>query len=310
MHLNPSEVKILKVSEKGNMGVFSFDPLPMGFGNTLGNTLRRVALTSLKGGAITQIKIEGVSHQFSTILGVKEDVIEIGLNFKRVRVKVHGENPVVGRIKMIGPCEVRAGDIDLSSEAEILNKDLLIATLADKNAKFEVELVAEPGYGYSPVEDRETSKLGVILLDATFSPVVSVLYTVEPTRMGRVIGLDKLIFTVETDGSITPSEAVEMSSGILRGFFARFSQGEDEVIVSTEVGMSTSNVNLNIKKKSVEDASIDDLPLPTRTINALKKHGIKSLSQLMDKTQEELSDIKNLGEKSVEEINKLLSKES
>jgi len=310
MHLNPSEVKILKVSEKGNMGVFSFDPLPMGFGNTLGNTLRRVALTSLKGGAITQIKIEGVSHQFSTILGVKEDVIEIGLNFKRVRVKVHGENPVVGRIKMIGPCEVRAGDIDLSSEAEILNKDLLIATLADKNAKFEVELVAEPGYGYSPVEDRETSKLGVILLDATFSPVVSVLYTVEPTRMGRVIGLDKLIFTVETDGSITPSEAVEMSSGILRGFFARFSQGEDEVIVSTEVGMSTSNVNSNIKKKSVEDASIDDLPLPTRTINALKKHGIKSLSQLMDKTQEELSDIKNLGEKSVEEINKLLSKES
>ena len=306
MQLNPSEVKILKVSEKGNVGVFSFDPLPTGFGNTLGNTLRRVALTSLRGGAITQIKIEGVSHQFSTIPGVKEDVIEIGLNFKKVRIKVHGDNPVVGRIKMTGPCEIFASDIDLSSEAEILNKDLLIATLADKNAKFEAELVVEPGYGYSPVEDRETSKLGVILLDATFSPVVSASYSVEPTRMGRVIGLDKLIFTVETDGSITPSEAVEMSSGSLRSFFARFSQGEDEIVVTTPTEVVTSSV----KKKAVEDASVDDLPLPTRTINALRKHGIKSLSQLMDKTQEELADIKNLGEKSVEEINKLLSKES
>jgi len=306
MQLNPSEVKILKVYEKGNVGVFSFDPLPTGFGNTLGNTLRRVALTSLKGGAVTQIKIEGVSHQFSTIPGVKEDVIEIGLNFKKVRVKIHGDNPVVGRIKMTGPCEIFASDIDLSSEAEILDKNLLIATLADKNAKFEVELVVEPGYGYSPVEDRETSKLGVILLDATFSPVVSASYSVDPTRMGRVIGLDKLIFTIETDGSITPSEAVEMSSGILRSFFARFSQGEDEVVIVTGDEISASNV----KKKAVEDASVDDLPLPTRTINALKKHGIKSLSQLMDKTQEELSDIKNLGEKSVEEINKLLSKES
>lgn len=306
MQLNPSEVKILKVSEKGNVGVFSFDPLPTGFGNTLGNTLRRVALTSLRGGAITQIKIEGVSHQFSTIPGVKEDVIEIGLNFKKVRIKVHGDNPVVGRIKMTGPCEVFASDIDLSSEAEILNKDLLITTLSDKNAKFEAELVVEPGYGYSPVEDRETSKLGVILLDATFSPVVSASYSVEPTRMGRVIGLDKLIFTVETDGSITPSEAVEMSSGILRSFFARFSQGEDEIVVTTPTEVVASSV----KKKAVEDASVDDLPLPTRTINALKKHGIKSLSQLMDKTQEELADIKNLGEKSVEEINKLLSKES
>ena len=306
MQLNPSEVKILKVSEKGNVGVFSFDPLPTGFGNTLGNTLRRVALTSLRGGAVTQIKIEGVSHQFSTIPGVKEDVIEIGLNFKKVRIKVHGDNPVVGRIKMTGPCEVFASDIDLSSEAEILNKDLLITTLSDKNAKFEAELVVEPGYGYSPVEDRETSKLGVILLDATFSPVVSASYSVEPTRMGRVIGLDKLIFTVETDGSITPSEAVEMSSGILRSFFARFSQGEDEIVVTTPTEVVASSV----KKKAVEDASVDDLPLPTRTINALRKHGIKSLSQLMDKTQEELADIKNLGEKSVEEINKLLSKES
>ena len=306
MQLNPSEVKILKVSEKGNVGVFSFDPLPTGFGNTLGNTLRRVALTSLRGGAVTQIKIEGVSHQFSTIPGVKEDVIEIGLNFKKVRIKVHGDNPVVGRIKMTGPCEIFASDIDLSSEAEILNKDLLITTLSDKNAKFEAELVVEPGYGYSPVEDRETSKLGVILLDATFSPVVSASYSVEPTRMGRVIGLDKLIFTVETDGSITPSEAVEMSSGSLRSFFARFSQGEDEIVVTTPTEVVTSSV----KKKAVEDASVDDLPLPTRTINALRKHGIKSLSQLMDKTQEELADIKNLGEKSVEEINKLLSKES
>ena len=306
MQLNPSEVKILKVSEKGNVGVFSFDPLPTGFGNTLGNTLRRVALTSLRGGAITQIKIEGVSHQFSTIPGVKEDVIEIGLNFKKVRIKVHGDNPVVGRIKMTGPCEIFASDIDLSSEAEILNKDLLITTLSDKNAKFEAELVVEPGYGYSPVEDRETSKLGVILLDATFSPVVSASYSVEPTRMGRVIGLDKLIFTVETDGSITPSEAVEMSSGSLRSFFARFSQGEDEIVVTTPTEVVASSV----KKKAVEDASVDDLPLPTRTINALKKHGIKSLSQLMDKTQEELADIKNLGDKSVEEINKLLSKES
>lgn len=217
--LSAQDLKITKVSENGTIGVFAIEPLPGGFGNTLGNTLRRVLYTSLEGAALTQIKINGVVHQFSTIQGVKEDVVEISLNLKQIRVKMYTKNPIIGSISKKGPGVVTADDIELPSEAIIINKDLVICTLADKNSKFEAEVVVEPGVGYSPVEERETSKIGVVLLDAIFSPVVSVNYAVEPARFGKKIDLDKLTLTVTTDGTITPWEAVSTSASILTSFF-------------------------------------------------------------------------------------------
>ncbi len=307
MLLETLDITINKISEENNLGVFSFKPLPKGFGNTLGNSLRRVLLTSIPGGAITQLKLAGAAHEFTTIPGVKEDVIELSLNLKQIRARMHTDNPVVLRIQKKGAGVITAADIEASSDVEIMNKDAHIATLADSKSAFEAEVVFEKGVGFLPVEERETSKVGVILLDALFAPVISASYKVEQTRMGRSVDYDDLILTVQTDGSITPENAVIKSSGILRDFFARFSKGVDEVVEVVE--MAEEETAASMQKSTVEDVSVEELPLPTRTINALKKHGIKSLQELVNKSPEELADIKNLGEKSVEEIDKLLKKE-
>ena len=305
MLLDTKDIRIKRESSEGNVAVFTFEPLPKGFGHTLGNTLRRILLTSLKGGAITQMKVAGVVHQFSTVEGIKEDLVEIGLNLKQVRVKVHSENPVVGRINATGPGKITAGDIEVSSDVEVINKDLHIATLADKKSKLDIELVFESGVGYLPVEERETSKVGVILLDALFSPIISANYEVEETRKGGVIGLDKLTLTLETDGSIDPSEAVAQAATILKDFFKRFALAEDpeEEVVVTPAG------TVPAARTDTGSIAIEELPLPTRTINALKKARIETLAELAGKSEEELADIKNLGEKSVGEIHKLLQRE-
>ncbi len=304
MLLDTKDIKINKESQKDSSAVFTFEPLPKGFGHTLGNTLRRILLTSLKGGAITQVKVEGAVHQFSTIEGVKEDLVEITLNLKQIKARVHGDNPVVARLSVSGEGKITAKDIEANADIEIINPDQHIATLSDKKSKLEMELVFESGVGYLPVEERETSKIGVILLDALFSPVVGVNYEVEPARKGGTIGLDKLVLTIETDGSIDPSDALSHAAAILRDFFARFALAEDPE-VEEEVEEDSS-------PRAAVDAnaiSVEELPLPTRTINALKKANIDSLSQLAEKTDDDLADIKNLGEKSVEEIKKLLEKE-
>lgn len=306
MLLNADDVKIKKVSEDGNTGVFTFDPLPTGFGHTLGNTLRRVLLTSLPGAAATQVKIEGAVHQFDTVEGVKEDLVELGLNLKQIRARIHGNNPVVGKISVKGSGKITAKDIEASSELEILNKDLYIATLADAKSKLEAEIVFEPGVGYSPIENRETSKIGVILLDALFSPVLEANYAIEPTRKGTIVGLDKLVLTIETDGGVTPSDALAQAATVLKDFFKRFAMAEDaeEEVVEEEATDLSLKPTLDAKK-----VAVDELPLPTRTINALRKADINTLSELANKTDDDLADIKNLGEKSIQEIKKLLKKE-
>ena len=304
MMLDASDVKIKKLSEKDNSAVFIFEPLPKGFGHTLGNTLRRVLLTSMPGGAITQFKVEGAVHQFSTVPGVKEDLVNIGLNLKQVRARVPGGSPVVGKIEAKGPGKVTAGDIEVSSEVEILNKDLHIATLADNKTKFNIEVTFEAGVGYSPVEERETAKIGIIMLDALFSPVVSANYEIEQTRKGTHADLDKLVLTVDTDGSLDPSDALAKSATILKDFFKRFALAEDDEEEEALKEQAAAAPSMDNKK-----VSVDELPLPTRTINALRKAGIETLSDLMAKSREELADVKNLGDKSIEEINKLLESE-
>ncbi len=297
--LTADDLKISKISDDGITGVYTFEPLPSGFGNTLGNTLRRVLYTSLKGAALTQVKIVGVVHQFSTLPGVKEDVVEITLNLKQVRVKIHGENPVIGSVSKKGPGVVTAGDIEFSSEAEVVNKEQVIATLADSKSKFEAEVVAEPGVGYSPVEERETSKVGVILLDALYSPVVSVNYNVEPARFGKRVDLDKLTLTVKTDGTMTPWEAISDSARILTNFFTAVSRGgKQETLEDQEKVVDSGKVK-----------TIEELGVSNRALNALKKAGLKTVAELAKMSDEQIADIKNLGQKSVDEIKEVLKRE-
>lgn len=300
--LNQYELNFTKVSENKNSAVFYFEPLPSGFGHTLGSVLRRVALTSVKGAAVTSFKIPGVTHQFTTIEGIKEDLVEVTLNLKELRFKLHSDGQFTAKISKKGPGVVTAADIEVSSEVEIINKDAVIATISDKTKSFELELTIESGIGYSPVENRENPKLGIVLVDAIFSPVVSASYSVENTRVGRQSGLDKLVITIQTDGSIKASEVVKVSASILRDFFAKFASANESQNIET-LFQQTSTAEL----KS-DNSSVDDLPLPTRTINALKKHGINTLSDLRAKSDEEISDIKNLGEKSIDEIKKLLGR--
>ena len=304
MSIQPTDIKLKREEESSNKGTFVIEPLPQGYGNTLGNSLRRVLLSSLPGSAVSQVKIAGASHQFTTIKGVKEDVVEICFNLKKIRLKIHGDNPVVLKLSKTGPGDVKASDFEVSSEAKIINGDLHIATLSDKSAKLEMEVVAESGTGYVPAEERETSKIGVILLDSVFSPVTVVSYSVEPTRVGRETGLDKLVLIIETDGTIAPFEALTKASSILESFFGRISSGIEEV--GGEEGVKDEDKPSTVKR---EDVYLEELPLPTRTVNALKKAGIKTLSDLSQTMPEELSEVKNLGDKSIEEINKLLKKE-
>ena len=301
--LKQYELKFTKVSENKNSAVFSFEPLPTGFGQTLGSVLRRVALTSIMGGAVTSFRIPGVTHQFTTIDGVKEDLVDFSLNLKQLRFKVHSDGVFTAKISKKGPGVVTASDIEVSSEVEVINSDAVIATLADKNSSLDIELTIEKGIGYSPVEGRENSKLGNVLVDAIFSPVVNVSYSVESARVGRQSGLDKLVIEVQTDGSIKPIEVIKSSASILRDFFDKFSNAPENSQDIDSLFQHTSS-----SEAKSDNSSVDDLPLPTRTINALKKHGINSLSDLRTKSDEEISDIKNLGEKSIEEIKKLLGR--
>lgn len=302
-----TDLKIAAVSETGNTGVFSIDPLPTGYGTTLGNSLRRILLTSMKGAAITQVKFSGVDHQFSTIPGIKEDVVELTLNLKQIRFKFHSNEPVVVTIEKKGPGEVKASDIHCPSDVEVLNKNMHIADLADKNSVLKAELIVEAGTGYSPMEERQTSKIGVIVMDALFSPVINASFNIEPTRLGKITNLDKLILEVETDGSLTPSDAVVQSAEILKNYFQKILSWTSET-AEVQAGEEVKDESKE-SAKPVESTTIDELPLQTRTINALKKQGIETLEELADKSDEELADIKNLGEKSIVEIKKLLKKE-
>jgi DNA-directed RNA polymerase subunit alpha len=307
MFVNAENLKIVKTSETKNLGVFAIEPLPKTFGATIGNALRRVLLTSIRGAAVTQMKIPGTTHQFTALDGIKEDVVEITLNIKQLRFKVHGDNPVVATIEKKGKGTITAADIILPSDAEIMNKNQHIATITNDKTVFKMELIIETGNGYSPMEERDkkNTKLGVITLDALFSPVINTTYTVESTRFGERVDLDKVILSVETDGSITPERALKDAAKLLKSYYSILEGGETKV----ENILVADTTTTKSKKGPVENISIEDLPLQTRTVNALKKHGIETLKELASKTDEELADIKNLGEKSLTEIQDLLKKE-
>ncbi|MEK7465396.1 MAG: DNA-directed RNA polymerase subunit alpha [Patescibacteria group bacterium] len=227
-------VEIKKVSEKDNVGVFHVEGLYTGYGTTVGNALRRALLSSLPGAAITQIKIKGVDHEFSTVPGMMEDVVEFTLNLKKVRFHFFADEPQVLTLKVKGEKKVTAGDIQPTTLAQVINVDLPLATLTKKNAELDIEVTVEKGLGYVPTEARRLERLpvGTIVLDAVFSPVVRTAFSVENMRVGDRTDYNRVILEVETDGSITPSEAIHKSANILKDHFAKVSAVE---VAATEV---------------------------------------------------------------------------
>lgn len=278
------------------------EPLEQGYGHTLGNALRRVLLSSLPGAAVTSVKIEGIRHQFATLEGLEQDIVELILNLKQIRLRYEGVEPVTARIKMSGVGTIRAADIEAPATVQIVNPDLKLAELTETRAKLEAELTIEGGTGYSMAEERQSTTIGVIPMDALFSPVTRVAYKVEATRVGRRTDFDKLILQVWTDGTVGPQEAVNQAAQIL---VAHFKQIYDPVVIdqSQATPAATSGVMPELYRLTVEE-----LDLPTRIANALRKGGYKTVKDLAEATVAQLKQVKNLGEKSVESVMALLAK--
>lgn len=284
--------------EKEDYGKFVIEPLDQGYGHTLGNSLRRVLLTSLPGAAVTKIKIDGVKHQFFILPGLKEDVAQLILNIKKIRFKLHSDKPVTMTLLIRGPKKVLAGEIK-SAELEVINKDLYLGELTTNRVKLTMEFTVAPGMGYVVAEELEGKKeLGTIVVDALFSPVVKVNYKVEATRVGRMTNLDKLILEVWTDGTISPFEAVKQAAKILVAYFLQVYEPKAKPSEGVAV---TQTISEEILKMSLEE-----LDLPTRIINALHNGGIDTVGQLLGTQKQDLFKIKNLGIKSITTIEEIL----
>lgn len=290
------KVKIVKESD--NFASIAIEPLEAGFGHTLGNSLRRVLLTVLPGAAVTSVKIDGVAHRFSTLDGILEDVIEIILNIKKIRLNVHSDKPIKLILKASGKKEVKAKDLQVEGDGEIVNPEQHIATLTDSKSKLNMEMEASQGKGYSISDDRKLSEIGVIAVDALFSPVVAVNYSVEPTRVGRSTDFDKLLLDVTTDGTVTPMEAVNTAARILSDTFHKIF----EPVIEEETEESSSKVSDEVLKLTVEE-----LDLPVRITNALKAIEISSIEDLINTPRPQLLRAKNLGAKSIHLISEKLA---
>jgi DNA-directed RNA polymerase subunit alpha len=301
--IRPKRLEAEKETLTPFYGKFAAEPLERGFGITVGNSLRRILLSSLQGAAITSVKIDGVLHEFSTIPGVKEDATEILLNLKEVRLKLHTEGAKTIRIKADGPKEVKAGDIITGEAVEILNPDHHIATLS-RDAKLAVEMTIKTGRGYVPAErnKEENQPIGAMAIDSIFSPIKKVNYTVTNARVGQITDYDKLTLEVWTDGSIAPEEAVAHAAKILKEQLAIFiTFEEEEETEGTKEPEDNQVLNENLFR------SVDELELSVRSANCLKHANIKYIGDLVQKTEAEILATKNFGRKSLNEIKEILT---
>jgi len=298
-------IETAELSSDGTYGKIVVEPLECGYGITLGNSLRRILLSSLPGYAITSVKIDGVLHEFSTIPGVKDDVTEIVLNLKKVILKIHGEGPKTIYIDASGEGEVLAGDIKCDSEVEILNPESHICTL-DKDAKVSMEITCNKGRGYVSAEQNKAlmqPAIGVIAIDSIYTPVLKVNYTVENTRVGQVTDLDKLTLEVWTNKTIAATEAVSLGAKFLNEHLALFGDLSGEAY-DTEIMVDKGED----AKEKVLEMTIEELDLSVRSFNCLKRAGINTVEDLTTKTEEDMMKVRNLGKKSLGEvINKLHS---
>lgn len=300
--LNPSF--FTQVVEDGSYGTFVLEPLPASLGQSIGNSLRRVLLSSLEGVAVTNVKIEGATHLFSTLKGVKESVLEITLQLKKLRLEAAGNGPYRLYLSAKKPGKVYASQFE--GDAKVVNGDLYIGEITDTKGKLEIEVMAEKGIGYSPVEEREKQEFGFIPVDTFFSPVVKVGFKVEEARVGRKSNVERLSLEVTTDGSIKPVDALRQSTRILANFFGHLFSGNDTP-VTNEAESDVSEKKEAIDKKLYE-VIIDELNLPSRVINALLRENIETVADLIKVGRDKLTNMKGVGKKSIELIEEELKK--
>ncbi len=315
----PKKTKFVETGE--NSGKFVIEDCYPGYGTTLGNALRRVLLSSLDGAAVTAIKIKGVSHEFSVIEGVLEDVVQIILNVKKVRFKFFGDEPIRVTLKYKGKGEIKAKDIECPSDVEVVNGDQLIATATSAKANMEMELEISRGIGYVPVEQQEKKdEINWIAVDAIYTPIKRVNYTVENMRVGKRTDFDKIILEVSTDGSITPTEAFDKAVKILVNQFTVLSEGVEETSDSQKKEMEEEEkpqeyeaiekeqkTETKKEENEAENLSVDELKgLSTRTVNALKENKLTKVKKIINLTAEELQELDGMGEKSVKEVKKAI----
>ncbi len=291
--------KIKAEKEEQTYGQFVIEPLEQGYGQTLGNSIRRVLLSSLKGAAVTRLKVAGVKHQFSTLSGLKEDMVEFVLNVKKLKFRLNGEKSATIKLSVKGPKKVYAGDLEDTATVEVVNKDLYLGELTSSKAKLEVEFTVESGYGFVPSEEREQDgEVGVIVVDSVFSPITRVNYKVEATRVGRMTNLDRLILDIWSDGSISPADALKDSAKTLVSYFLQIYEPKATVAEGVAVTPTVSDEVLKM--------TLEELDLPTRIVNALHIGGIDTVGQLLGTPRKELMKIKNLGSKSISVIDEIL----
>ena len=300
IEIEKPRIETAELTEDGKYGRFVVEPLERGFGNTLGNSLRRVLLSSLEGCAVKSVRIDGVLHEFSTIPGVKEDVTEIVLNLKSLVPKLHETCPKVVEIAAEGPCEVTAGDIKCDNEVEILNPELHIATLGE-GAKLNMEITVDKGRGYVPGERNKqlsgNNVIGVLPIDSIYTPVLKVNYTVDNTRVGQITDFDKLTLDVWTNGVINAEEAVSLAAKVLTEHLNLFVNLSDKAS-SAELMVEKDDKG----KEKILEMTIEDLDLSVRSFNCLKRAGINTVEDLINKSEEDMMKVRNLGRKSLEEV--------
>ena len=289
------EIKENKKTDRYTL--FEISPLPAGYGATVGTALRRVLLSSLKGAAITQVKIKGVQHQFSSLKGMREDVLDFLLNLKKVRFTYAGNDPVKVTLSVNKVGEVKAGDIETPSDVKVANPELVLANLSE-GSKLEAEMTVNSGVGYVDAEEHKTDEVGAIPLDASFSPVERVNFTVSETRVGRVTNYNQLNLEVWTDGTITPKEALTESSKYLVSYFNQIVNPKKVEVKEEEVEEDSLG--------PVGKLSVEEIGLPTRVANALAKSGFDTVERLVNAKKEDLIKVRNLGEKSIDVINDAL----
>ena len=299
IEIEKPRIETLELSADGKYGKFVMEPLERGYATTLGNSMRRVLLSTLPGAAVTTVKIDGVVHEFTTIPGVKEDVTEIILNVKELIAKMHCDEVKTVYIDAIGPCEVTGASIKTDSEVEILNPEQHIATLGE-NAKLNIEMTVSKGRGYVAAENNKPAAnvIGVIPIDSIYTPVTKCNFTVDDTRVGQAIDKGRLTLEVWTDSSIKANEAVSLAARVLIEHFELF-LGLSEAVAEGESIMAEKG---NTEREKVLDMTIEDLDLSVRSFNCLKRAGINTVEDLTNKTEEDMMKVRNLGRKSLEEV--------
>lgn len=300
IEIEKPRIEVLDLAPNGTYGKFVIEPLERGYGTTLGNSLRRVLLSSLPGVAVTSVKIDGILHEFSTIEGVKEDVTEIILNIKGLIAKINGDGPKVVYIEAEGPCEVTAGSIKCDSEVEILEPEMHIATLGE-GAKLYMEITLDKGRGYVSAELNKqmmTPVIGVIPVDSIYTPVNKVNYTVENTRVGQITDFNKLTLEVWTNGTISAKEAVSLAAKILMEHLDLFVDLSGDTYAGNQIMVKKEDD----KKDGLLEMTIEELDLSVRSFNCLKRAGINTVEDLVSKSEDEMMKVRNLGRKSLEEV--------